>query len=186
MKYTQQDILDNMELVRKLAHFMKARHTNSLLDVDDLVSEGLFGLLKAFDLHDPKKSSFETFARRKIRYAMLDAHRKAFKQHRQAKRFGLPTPTYFQLDAVEGDEILYGQFLSEDETIDKIDSILVLKKTWERLTCRQRHIINLLRSGLTQQEAAAVLGVTPTAVYLQYHKALGKIRDYHSNYRRDL
>jgi RNA polymerase sigma factor (sigma-70 family) len=186
VKYTQQDILDNMELVYKLAHFMKARHTNALLDVDDLVSEGIFGLFKAFANWDPEKSNFETFAGRKIKYAMMDAHRRAFKQHRYDKRFGLPTPTYLPLDAIEGgDEILTGDFLSEDDTIDMIDSILVLKHTWEKLNFRQRHIIRLLLGGKTQQEAAAIIGVTPGAIHSSYHKALGKIRHYHENYRRE-
>ena len=184
MDYTKQDILDNMELIYKIAHFMKARHTNALLDVDDLASEGIFGLLKAFAKFDPGKSNFETFASRKIKYAMIDAHRSAFKQHRYAKRFGLPNPTYLQLDAIEGDEILVGDYLSEEETIDMIDSTLVLKNTWEKLNFKQRHIIKLLLGGMTQQEAAAVIGVTPGAIHSQYHKALGKIRAYNSNHRR--
>jgi RNA polymerase sigma factor (sigma-70 family) len=142
-------------------------------------------LLKAFANFDPEKSNFETFASRKIKYAMIDAHRRAFKQHRYAKRFGLPNPTYLQLDAIEGDEILTGDYLSEEETIDKIDSILMLKNTWGRLSFRQRYIIKLMLRGMTQGEVAEKIGVTPGAIHSQYHKALGKIRNYHLNYRRE-
>jgi RNA polymerase sigma factor (sigma-70 family) len=180
----QQDVLDNMELVYKLAHFMKARHTNALLDVDDLVSEGIFGLLKAFANFDPEKSNFETFASRKIKYAMIDAHRRAFKQHRYAKRFGLPNPTYLHLDDNDGDEFLEGAFLSEDEIVEKLDATLVLVEPWKKLTDRQRHIINLMRRGLTQGEVSEVLKISPSIVCIQYNKALDKIRHYHANHRR--
>jgi RNA polymerase sigma factor (sigma-70 family) len=192
MDYTKQDILDNMDMVHKIAHFMKLRHTNSLMDYDDLVSEGIFGLIGAFKNFDPEKGGFKTFAARKIKFAIITAHRKAFKQHRYAKRFGLPNPTYVYLDAeVRGDdrtpkhEILPGDYLSEDDTIDRIDSILMLKNTWGRLTFRQRYIIKLMLRGMTQGEAAEKIGVTPGALHSQYHKALGKIRDYHLNYRRE-
>ncbi len=184
--YTEQDILDNMELVREVADFMKLRHTNSLLDEDDLLSEGTFGLFKAFERFDPEKSSFKTFASHKIKYAMINAHRLAFKQHRQAKRFNLPTPTYLYLDDNDGgDEMLTGTFLSEDEMIDKIDATLVLEKTRDRLSSRQRYLLEKISGGMTQQDVAEELGTSLTWVHLQYHKALGKVRDYHQNYRRD-
>jgi RNA polymerase sigma factor (sigma-70 family) len=183
--YTEQDILDNMELIHKIAHFMKARHTNSLIDFDDLVSEGIFGLFTAFRRFDPKKGKWPTHAGRCIKYAMIEAHRQAFKQHRQARRFGLPEPTYLPLDAIEGDEILFGDFLSEEETIDRIDSTLVLKKTWGRLSFRQRHIIKLMLGGMTQGEVSEVMKISPSIVCIQYNKALGKIRDYHLNRRRE-
>jgi RNA polymerase sigma factor (sigma-70 family) len=183
--YTEQDILDNMGLVRKIAGFMQPRHTNSLMDVDDLVSEGIIGLFKAFERWDPERSRFATFASHKIKYEMIEAHRNAFKQYRQSKRSGLPTPTYLYLDDKDGDEeMLPGEFLSEDELIDKIDATLVLEKTWDLLPPREQHIIELIRKGMNQQEVATEIGVSPTRIHTQYHKALGRIRDYHSNHRR--
>lgn len=184
MKPTQQDILDNVPLVRRQVHAMKHRHTNSILDEDDLFSEGIFGLFKAFELWDPEKSSWKTFATRKVKYAMIDAHRCAFRQFRQARNFGLPEPTELRLDAREGgDEILTGNYLSEDETIDIIDSVIGLEKTWGRLSYRQRHIMKLMFGGMTQQEVAEVLHVTPTIIYTHYHRAIDKIKRYHGEAR---
>jgi RNA polymerase sigma factor (sigma-70 family) len=167
---------------------MAARHTNVLMDIDDLVSAGTFGLYRAFELHDPEKSSFKTFAIRKIKYAILEAHSTAYKQYAQARKFGLPTPTYFHLDACsrEGSpnhELLEGAFLSEDDLIDMIDSKLVVDKAWHRLTTKQQRILRLMDKGMTMQEVAEETGVTLTAISMQYHKALNKIRDYHLKFR---
>jgi RNA polymerase sigma factor (sigma-70 family) len=182
---TQQDILDNVELVRKTVNNMRQRHTNSLMDEGDLFSEGIFGLFKAFELFDPEKSSWETFATRKIKYAMMEAHRGLYKQYRQARRFGLPEPVNLYLDEEVGDghtsrhEFLEGEFLSEDELVDLMDSTIGLRKTWGRLTYRQRNIMKLMSEGMTQGEVAERIGVTPGAIHAQYHKAVGKIQKYH-------
>lgn len=188
---TQQDILDNVGLVRRIVNVMKLRHSGSLLDEDDMFSEGIFGLFKAFELYDPKKSSFRTFANRKIRYAILEAHSTLFKQYAQAKKFGLPEPTNIYLDACAIDgygspkhEFIEGEYVSEEEIVEKLDSTLAFVGPWEKLTYRQRHIIKLMRRGLTQGEVSDVLKISPCTVSLQYHKAIKKIRDYHSNYRR--
>lgn len=187
--YTEQDVMDNFELVRRTACSMAARHTNVLMDIDDLVSAGIFGLYRAFELFNPEKSSFKTFATRKIRYAILEAHSTAFKQYAQAIKFGLPIPTYLYLDdiSIEDDlpnhELLEGEFLSEDELIDMIDSKIVVDKAWHRLTPRQHRILSLMDKGLTMQEVADETGVTQTAVHMQYHKALRKIRNYHLKFR---
>jgi RNA polymerase sigma factor (sigma-70 family) len=189
-EYTEQDIMDNLGLVHKMAQDMAPRHINSFMDYDDLVNEGIFGLVKAFKSFDPeKKIRFSTWAGRKIQYAILEAHRKGFRQFRQARRFGLPTPTYLYLDAISSEdgspnhEFLEGTFLSEDELIDTIDSKLVVDKAWHRLTPRQQRILTLMDKGLTLQEVADETGVTQTAVHMQYHKALDKIRSYHLKFR---
>ncbi len=192
--YTQKDIMDNMGLVYKIVHVMKLRHTNSLLGFDDLVSEGVFGLIKALERFDSTKNvKFSTYAGRCIRYSILEAHRQGFKQYRQARKLGLPAPRYLYLDGTSlGDEtdgspnheMMPGIFLSEEEMIDKIDATVVLKNAWGRLSPKQKHIMKLMCSGMTQKEVAEATGVTPTAVYFQYHLALDKIKNYHLAYRR--
>ena len=195
-EYTDQDILDNMELVYKLAGVMASRHKHILADFDDLVSEGILGLVKAIQRFDPeKKVKFSTWASRCIKYAMIDAHRNAFRQYRVVKRWGLPKPSYLYLDdirtfsadddgGIPNHELLRGESPTEDEMIDAIDSKLVVEKAWDRLTPRQQKIMRLtLEKGLTQQDAAVEIGVSSTAVHLQFHKALEKIRDYHLKFR---
>ena len=185
-EYTEQDILDNMELVYKLARVMAPRHKNVLMDFDDLVSEGIFGLVKAIQRFDPeKKVKFSTWAGRCIQYAIVDAHRNVFGQYRRLKKSGLPIPHFLYLDDSPGGYLnLKGESPTEDEMIDAIDSKLVVEKAWDRLTPRQQRIMRLVQEkGLTQQDAAAEIGVSPAAVHIQFHKALGKIRDYHLKFR---
>ena len=56
MEHTEQDIVDNMGLVYKIAHFMSPSYTNnSLMDFDDLVSEGTLGLMDAFNKYDLRR-----------------------------------------------------------------------------------------------------------------------------------
>lgn len=188
---TEQDILDHLPQVRRIVNVMKLRHSGSLLDEDDMFSEGVLGLFAAFRLFDHEKSGFRTFANRKIRYAILEAHSTLFKQYAQAKKFGLPEPTYVWLDEESwGDdrrpkhEFLPGEFVSEEEIVEKLDSTLVLVEPWKKLTYRQKHIIKLMRKGLTQGEVSDVLKISPSIVCIQYNKAIKKIRDYHSKYRR--
>ncbi len=100
-EYTEQDILDNMGLVFKLAHVMAPRHKNVLMDYDDLVSEGIFGLVKAIQRFDPeKKIKFSTWASRCIKYAMIDAHRNTFQHYRTIKKSWTPAPRYLYLDTI--------------------------------------------------------------------------------------
>jgi len=190
---TQQDILDNVELVRMTVNSMKIRHSTTLVDEDDLFSEGIFGLFKAFELFDPEKSSWKTFAIRKIKYAMLNAHRVAYKEYRQAKRFNLPTPVNVPLNAKamtddgEGSELvdfMEADTPSEDDINDLIDSQIGLKNTWGKLSYRQRHVIKLLSTGMTQHEVAEQLNVTDPAVFKSYHAAVDKIKAYHSGIGR--
>jgi len=187
MEYTKQDITDNMGLVYQLAHVMKARHTNSLMDFDDLASEGTLGLMRALERFDPEMNvKFSTYAGHCIKYAMIDAHRNAYKQYRQARRCGLPTPTYTYLDAESGEggssnhDLVSDRSLNgEDALIEKIDATLVWKRVWRQLEPIERQIMELTRQGVSQVEIALAVGVSKGRVSQRYLEILGKVRDYH-------
>lgn len=68
----EQRILEAMPLVRRIAHWFAAGVPRSV-DPADLVSAGVVGLIRAVDLFEPERgASFETFASRHIRGAVLD------------------------------------------------------------------------------------------------------------------
>ncbi len=192
MEYTEQDVLDNMGLVYKIAHFMRPRHMSCLVDFDDLVSEGTLGLINALELWDPEKGAkFSTYAGIRIRGQMLDAHRKSFLHSRTDQRQGLPFPKYVHLDAAsyEDDEELFhdlvpGKFLSEQDLINRLDVTLVWEKMWHRLRAGEKKTVKLIRSGMTQVEASRVLGVTESRVSQIYRRALTILRAYHLKSRR--
>ena len=56
MEYTEQDILDNMGLVVFVAKMLSGRLVDHVYGWDDLVSEGTFGLKKALDKFEDRKS----------------------------------------------------------------------------------------------------------------------------------
>lgn len=63
-KSMQQMIAANMGLVLNIANklYKSSRERFDSLDVEDLISEGVFGLKRAIELHKPSKSAFSTYA----------------------------------------------------------------------------------------------------------------------------
>lgn len=69
-------VKQNLWLVRCIARSIAESLPNSV-DLDDLVSAGTVGLIKAIDEYDPSKGAkIETYARHRIRGAILDELRK--------------------------------------------------------------------------------------------------------------
>ena len=65
-------LTDNMPLVKRLAHHMKAKLPPSV-EVDDLIQAGMLGLLDAISRYEETHGAqFETYAVLRIRGAMLD------------------------------------------------------------------------------------------------------------------
>ncbi|NUM89179.1 MAG: FliA/WhiG family RNA polymerase sigma factor [Bdellovibrionales bacterium] len=72
MKVTESLIREHIPLVRRMARALAARLPHSV-DVEDLVAAGLMGLSQAIERFDPRKAnSFVSFARFRIRGAMMD------------------------------------------------------------------------------------------------------------------
>jgi RNA polymerase sigma factor for flagellar operon FliA len=70
-------IIENMQWVRALAAKMCKKAHNSRFDLEDLVQEGLIGLMAAARVYDPERnSSFQAFAIRRVQGAMMDFMRR--------------------------------------------------------------------------------------------------------------
>ncbi len=70
-------VTKHASLVKRLAYHLLARLPASV-DVDDLIQDGMIGLLEAARQYQPDKgASFETYATTRIRGAMIDQMRRA-------------------------------------------------------------------------------------------------------------
>ncbi len=203
MEYTQQDVTDHMGLVYKLAHRLRPQYAgaSSLMDFDDLVSEGVLGLIRAFEAFDPDKGAkFITYACYRIRGFIQDAHRRLHKEQRQAKKLGLAPPKIvsfdapvssptFVLGAVESETTLYDllvdETFSESDAISRLDAMKFWRGVWPHFSPTQREVMGLMLSGLRQVDVARKRGVTATAVSVQYHAALKKARQHYLHISRE-
>lgn len=76
-----QDELERFRLyARKFAKlYYRKFYLNAIISLEDLVQEGILGLLNAQENYDPSKEvSFEKYAKIKISYAIIDFIRKEF------------------------------------------------------------------------------------------------------------
>jgi RNA polymerase sigma factor FliA len=88
----EQHILDNLPLVRHIVQKVTAQMTHGI-DVDELISAGTLGLVKAARGYDPSRDAdFRTYAYIRIRGAVIDELR---------GRSFLPPPTLQQIRAIQ-------------------------------------------------------------------------------------
>ncbi len=188
-----------MGLVYRMAGLLRSQYANaySLMDFDDLVSEGVLGLIRALQSFDPdrKEAKFATYANYRIRGFIQDAHRRLHREQRQAKKRGIEPPKIvsfdspvsspaFALSAFETEttlhDLLVDKSTSESRTNSRLDALKFWRTAWPRLSPTQREIMGLMLSGLNQAEVAKKRGVTPAAISHQYHAALKRVRHHYS------
>jgi len=79
-------VLRHADLVRRIARQMRRRMPGSV-DIDDVIQSGMVGLLEAAQRYEGRKgSSFESYAMRRIRGAILDASRRSDWSPRSLRR----------------------------------------------------------------------------------------------------
>lgn len=166
--------------LRLVAHIAK-KYQNADEDMEDLISIGCIGLIKAIDTFDDKKGRLATYACRCIDNELLMLLRGKKKTSREVSLF----------EAIgqdkEGNEIRLVDVIEEKQP-DIIESMELegkIKKLFllmdESLTDREREIL-ILRYGLlgkqeaTQSEIGAALGISRSYVSRIEKKALQKLR----------
>ena len=166
--------------LRLVAHIVK-KYSFPNKDVDELISIGTVGLIKAIDSFDIAKGArLATYASRCIENEILMLFRNNKKQKNEVH---LQDP--IGVDK-EGNEICLIDVLSseKDSVMDKVESNLEIKalynKMFEILSTRECNII-IMRYGLedgrcrTQREIAALLKISRSYVSRIEKKALKKL-----------
>lgn len=169
----------NMRLV---AHVAK-KYYNSEDDMEDMISIGTIGLLKAVDTYNPGKGSkLATYAARCIDNELLMYFRG---KKKRAKDISIYEPIGTDK---EGNQIHLFDVL-EEETVDVVErmehekDLATLRRLLPSVLSDREYQIISMRYGIgrnahiTQREAAQRLGISRSYVSRIEKKALGKLRE---------
>ena len=169
----------NMRLV---AHVAK-KYYNSEDDMEDMISIGTIGLLKAVDTYNPGKGSKQaTYAARCIDNELLMYFRG---KKKRAKDISIYEPIGTDK---EGNQIHLFDVL-EEETVDVVEQmehekdLATLRRLLPSVLSDREYQIISMRYGIgrnahiTQREAAQRLGISRSYVSRIEKKALGKLRE---------
>ncbi len=175
------DILIERNL-RLVAHIVKKYNTADK-DIDDLISIGTIGLIKAIDTFDADKGiRLATYASRCIDNELLMMLRSG---KRQAKEVYLYEPIGSDK---EGHEINLLDIIesSDSDIVDELELQGNVKKLYELvnkvLTKREKQIIEMryglnMQEEITQREIASKIGISRSYVSRIEKKALKKLRE---------
>ncbi len=166
--------------LRLVAHIVK-KYTNSDEDMEDLISVGCIGLIKAVDSFDEKKGRLATYACRCIDNELLMLFR-------GKKKYSKEISLYESIGQdKEGNEIRLMDVIEHRQT-DILDRMVLsdnVRKLYavlqSALTSREKEILRM-RYGLngspemTQNEVGARLGISRSYVSRIEKKALLKLR----------
>jgi len=184
-KLSEGDLLAKSVLVernlRLVAHIVK-KYSFSNKDIDDLISIGTVGLIKAIDSFDSKKGTrLATYAARCIENEILMLIRNNKKTRGEVY---LQDP--IGIDK-EGNEISLMDVLSseEDSIVEIVENKIQIKKLYDKINTslqeREKSIIQM-RYGLldgkpkTQREIAKLLGISRSYVSRIEKRALKKLQ----------
>lgn len=153
----------------RLVVYIAKRFDNTGVDMDDLVSIGTIGLIKAVGSYNPDKNiKLATFASRCIENEILMHLRKTGKQRAEVS---LDEPLNVDW---EGNMLLLCDIIGTDpdavyDKVEACDEKKILKDTFDKLPDREKQILEL-RFGLygkdemTQKEIADMMGISQSYI----------------------
>lgn len=150
-------IEDNINLV----YFVIHKNFPNYATDEDIVQVGMLGLCKAANSWNESKGTFSTFAIPSIYNTIC----KEFRSRNRHK------PTYsleYNYSESDDDPLTLGDMLVGDSDVDWVD----IEELCSPLSERERTIVEMKRTGLTQPEIAKKLGVSQQCVssYLRQAK----------------
>lgn len=165
----------------RLVVYIAKKFESTGIDIDDLISVGAVGLIKAVQsFNNEKNIKLATYASRCIENEILMYLRKV---SRQKLEVSLDEPLSYDK---EGNELLLGDVLiSEEESLSKgMENNLekqILKKALNKLSIKEQQIMTL-RFGLngqeesTQKEVADILGISQSYISRIEKKILSRLK----------
>ena len=172
---------DLIEHNLRLVVYIARRFENTGVELDDLISVGAIGLIKAVNSFDAEKNiKLATFASRCIENEILMHLRRTVKLKSEVS-FDEPLNTDW-----EGNELLLCDVMGTDSDVvyKRIESGVetdLLKQALQRLNGREREIMEL-RYGLngleekTQKEVADMLGISQSYMSRLEKKIIGRLQ----------
>lgn len=156
------------ELVRRHQQLVRQCARSFFLtgaDSDDLLQEGMLGLLHAAALYDPARdASFRTFAAVCIRRRLVSAVRAAGAQRHRPLNESVPLGT-FSSDASPDEAHFPSTEQSPEELlIDKEEFLEFRRRVAEALSPLERRVLELYLEGLSYGEIGRSLRKSPKAV----------------------
>lgn len=153
----------------RLVVYIARRFENTCINIEDLISIGTIGLIKAINTYNPEKNiKLATYASRCIENEILMFLRKTNNQKTEIS-FDEPLNTDW-----DGNELLLSDILGTDNDMvmrpleDNVDKEL-LKNALDKLSEREKNII-IMRFGLgetrerTQKEVADMMGISQSYI----------------------
>lgn len=165
----------------RLVVYIARKFENTGINVEDLISIGTIGLIKAINTYKlDKKIKLATYASKCIENEILMYLRK---NSNQKSEVSIDEPLNVDWD---GNELLLSDILGTDNDViyrcveEKVDRAL-LKEALDKLSKRERNIMNL-RFGLTtgnektQKEVADMLGISQSYISRLEKKIIGRLK----------
>ena len=135
-------------------------------DSEDLIQEGMVGLIKAFREYDPEReASFRTYAEICIRNRLYSVLRAAVRDKHQPlnQSVSLDTPDFDSNSYTSGTSNL-AQRNPEDSLIDKEHTAALLSGVRKQLSEFEAKILGYYLDGLSCREIAETVGRSPKSV----------------------
>ena len=165
----------------RLVAYIARRFENTGINIEDLISIGTIGLIKAVGTYQPEKAiKLATYASRCIENEILMHLRKTANQKAELS-FDEPLNTDW-----DGNELLLSDILGTDEdlVVQPLEADVdrqLLHQAMGRLDARERHIITL-RFGLdgrrecTQKEVADQLGISQSYISRLEKRTIARLK----------
>ena len=178
LRYVNQgNLMADSELVHRYTpHIMKRIQKYSLpgMEKDDLMQEGLIGLMKAVRLYDRKKSKFITFAHICIETSILTAVESALSNK------SIPLRDYSSITEESGQSTLDNTCCSPEQTVFLQEQISEFHRTVEKvLSPFENKVLTLHLNGYSYKTISQKLDTSPKAVDNAIQRIRRKIRQYY-------
>lgn len=166
--------------MRLIAHIIK-KYQNTGEEMEDLISIGTIGLIKAIDSFDASKGQLATYACRCIDNELLMMLRAKKKSSREVSLYE-PIGTDKEGNEINLLDVLEQPWPDVVEQMDLRERLNKMFEVFDRILTQREKQILIMRYGLagrefTQQEVGEILGISRSYVSRIEKKTLGKLKN---------